>query len=49
MPIALGNGVEVFKPAQASLADLAVGTSLTATGSLGKDGVLMATSARLTR
>jgi hypothetical protein len=47
-PILLSSGVEVFKPAQASVADLKVGTSLTATGSVGTDGVLTATSARLT-
>jgi hypothetical protein len=46
--IALPGGVEVLKPAAASLSDLAVGASLTATGNLGADGVLTATAARLT-
>ena len=46
--IPLPSNVEVLEPATASLSDLAVGASFTATGNLGPDGVLTATAARLT-
>jgi hypothetical protein len=48
MPILLSGGVEVLKPVQAAARDLTVGATVTATGLPGPDGVLVASSVRLT-
>ena len=47
-PIELPGGVEVLKPLKAAPADLKVGMPVTAAGSVTGDGVLVASSVRMT-
>jgi hypothetical protein len=48
VPIMLSGAPEVLKPVKAGQTDLTVGSTVTATGSPGADGALVASSVRLT-